>query len=137
VTATRIDPATGDLLVAGTQVFPLGLSDPPPPDTTAPSGRPAWTEITDAGVNYIRNYTVWTQAALSRQLAGVRQELDAAAHGGLQLWLALAGLDRDLSKQSLLDEVVDTLKDHPGLGVWKGIDEPALGRAPAEGCVAG
>lgn len=136
MTTTRIDAATGDLLVAGTPVFPLGLSDPPPAGTTAPSGLPAWTEITKAGVNYVRNYTVWAQGALSQQLAAVRQELDDAAGAGLQLWLALAGLDRDLSHQSLLDEVVDTLKGHPGLGVWKGVDEPALGRAPAAGCVA-
>ncbi|MGZ4291696.1 MAG: hypothetical protein ACXVQQ_03780, partial [Gaiellaceae bacterium] len=27
-------------------------------------------------------------------------------------------------------------KGHPGLGVWKGVDEPALGRVPAAGCVA-
>jgi hypothetical protein len=137
VTTTRIDGATGDLLVAGKPVFPLGLSDPPPPASTAPtSGLPAWAEITKAGVNYIRNYTVWTQRALSQQLAAVRQELDTAERAGLQLWLALAGLDRDLSRQSLLDEVVDTVKDHPGLGVWKGVDEPALGRVPAAGCVA-
>jgi hypothetical protein len=32
--------------------------------------------------------------------------------------------------------VVDTVKGHAGLGVWKGIDEPALGRVPAAGCVA-
>jgi hypothetical protein len=52
------------------------------------------------------------------------------------VWLALAGLDRDLSQQSLLDEVVDAVKDHPALGAWKGVDEPALGRVPVPGCVS-
>jgi hypothetical protein len=137
MTTTRVDPSTGDLVVAGEPVFPLGLSDPPPVTGTAPvSGLPAWTEIARAGVNYVRNYTVWTGGAIVRQLSAVRQELDSAEREGLQLWLALAGLDRDLSQQSLLDEVVDTVKGHPGLGVWKGVDEPALGRVPSAGCVA-
>ena len=62
VTATRIDPKTGNLLVEGRRVFPLGLSDPPPFDSTAPNGKPAWAEIGSAGVNFARNYTVWTSA---------------------------------------------------------------------------
>ena len=37
---------------------------------------------------------------------------------------------------ALVDEIVNAVKGHPGLGVWKGIDEPALGRAPVAGCVA-
>ena len=137
MTSTRLDPTTGDLLVAGTPVFPLGLSDPPPVASSAPiSGLPAWTELAKAGVTHVRNYTVWAPGSVAGQLSAVSQELDAAQREGLQLWLALAGLDKDLSRASLLDEVVDTLKAHPGLGVWKGVDEPALGRVPAAGCVA-
>jgi hypothetical protein len=52
------------------------------------------------------------------------------------VWLALAGIDADLSHQVLLDEVVSAVQGHAGLGVWKGIDEPALGRVPVEGCIA-
>ena len=52
------------------------------------------------------------------------------------MWLALAGVDDDLSQQPLLDRVVDAFKGHPGLGVWKGADEPAHGHVPAAGCVA-
>lgn len=137
MTSSRIDPTTGDLLVGGKPVFPLGLSDPPPVASTAPnSGLPAWTEIVKAGVTHVRNYTVWAQGTIPAQLAAVSAELDAARKDGLQLWLALAGLDRDLSKQSLLDEVVDAIKGHPGLGVWKGIDEPALSRVPVAGLTA-
>ncbi len=137
MTRTTIDPATGDLLVGGRRVFPLGLSDPPPLGSTAPnSGLPAWTEIARAGVTFVRNYTVWTSSAVEEQLLGVRRQLDAAAGEGLALWLALAGVDADLSRQRLLDEVVNAVKGHPGLGVWKGVDEPALGRVPVAGCVA-
>jgi hypothetical protein len=132
-----MDAATGDLLVGGKRVFPIGLSDPPPVETTAPnSGLPAWAEIARAGVNLVRNYTVWTAAAAAEQLLAVRQELDAAHGAGLQVWLALAGIDNDLSRRALLDKVVNTVKGHPGLGVWKGVDEPALGRVPVAGCVA-
>ena len=132
-----IDLSTGDLLVGGKRSFPIGLSDPPPPATTAPdSGLPAWSEIAGAGVSFVRNYTVWRSAGIDEQLLSVGEELDAAAAHGLQLWLALAGVDEDLSRQSLLDRVVGAFKDHPGLGAWKGVDEPALGHVPAAGCVA-
>lgn len=137
MTVSAIDAATGNLLVNGKPTFALGLSDPPPLGTTAPdSGLDAWTEIARAGVNFVRNYTVWTAAGLDEQLIAVAQELDAAPVHGLLLWLALAGIDNDLSKQSLLDRVVNTFKDHPGLGAWKGADEPAFGHVPTIGCVA-
>ena len=115
MTASTIDPATGNLLVNGEPVFPLGLSDPPPLGTTAPSGQDAWAEITSAGTGFVRNYTVWTQVGLDEQLIAVGEQLDAAPAHGLQLWLALAGIDNDLSQQPLLDQVVNRFKGHPGL----------------------
>ena len=136
VTATRIDPKTGNLLVEGRRVFPLGLSDPPPFDSTAPNGKPAWAEIGSAGVNFARNYTVWTSAGAAEQIISLGRQLDAASQHGLQLWVALAGIDNDLSRKKLLDSVVNTLKQHPGLGVWKGADEPAHGHVPASGLIA-
>ena len=45
--ASTIDSATGNLLMGGQPVFPLGLSDPPPLGSTAPSGRDAWAEIAE------------------------------------------------------------------------------------------
>ena len=136
VTATKLDSATGSLLVAGKRVFPLGLSDPPPVAGTAPNGKPAWAEIAAAGVNFGRNYTVWTAAGAGEQLLALGQELQAAEQHGMQLWVGLAGLDNNLSRQKLLDKVVNTLRQHPGLGVWKGADEPAHGHVPAAGLVA-
>jgi hypothetical protein len=137
VTATRIDTATGCLLAGGKRIFPLGLSDPPPLESTAPaSGLPAWAEIAAAGATFVRNYPKWTQAGLAEQLISVAQELDAAPTHGLQIWLGLANVDRDLSQKALLDRIVGTVEGHPGLGAWKGIDEPAHGRVPPAGCVA-
>lgn len=137
MTRTVVDAATGDLLVAAKRVFPLGLSDPPLASSVAPgSGLPAWEEISKAGITFVRNYTVWTARAAAEQLLAIGQELNAARQHGLQLWLALAGVDRDLSQRALLDEIVDAVKEHPGLGVWKAIDEPALRRVPVRDCVA-
>src|SRR5258708_3971508 len=125
------------MLVDGKPVFPIGPSDPPPLDGTAlNSGLDAWAEIADAGVNFVRNYSVWTAAGLGEQMLSVGQELDGARSHGLQVWLGLAGVDNDLSQRSLLDQIVNTFKGHPGLGAWKGADEPALGHVPAAGCVA-
>ena len=119
--STRVDPATGNLLVAGKPTFPIGLSDPPPVGSNAPGGStPAWAEIARAGVTFARNYTVWRRAALAEQLLAVKEELDAAQAHDLQVWLALAGVDNNLKRQALLDEIVGTVKGHPGLGVWKG-----------------
>jgi len=116
--------------------FPIGLSDPPPLGTTAPdSGLDGWAEIARAGVNFVRNYTVWTAATVDRQMIPVAAELDAARQHGLQLWLALAGADANLDRRPLLDKIVNAFKQHPGLGAWKGVDEPAHARVPARGMV--
>jgi hypothetical protein len=136
MTVTRLDAATGNLLVAGKRVFPLGLSDPPPVDSQAPNGKPAWAEIASAGANFARNYTVWTAAGAAEQLIALGQELEAAQQHGLQMWVALAGLDHNLSRQALFNRIVNTIKPHPGLGVWKGADEPAHGHVPVAGLVA-
>jgi hypothetical protein len=136
MTVTKLDAATGTLLVAGKRIFPLGLSDPPPVDSQAPGGKPAWAEIASAGANFARNYTVWTAAGAGEQLIALGQELDAAQQHGLQMWVALAGLDHNLARQPLLNKIVNTIKPHPGLGVWKGADEPAHGHVPVAGLVA-
>ncbi|MFZ1880271.1 MAG: hypothetical protein WAU41_08900 [Gaiellaceae bacterium] len=136
MTKTTVESSTGNLIVSGKRVFPIGLSDPPPVDGVTPGGGNAWAEIARAGVTFARNYTVWTEAAAAEQLISVGRQLDAASKHGLQIWLALAGVDNDLSHQALLTRVVNIVKGHPGLGAWKGADEPAHGHVPAAGLVA-
>ena len=136
MTVTKLDRQSGCLLVGGKRVFPLGLSDPPPVNGKAPNGKPAWAEIASAGANFARNYTVWTAADAAEQLLDVGQQLEAAHRNGMQLWVALAGLDNNLARKSLLNKIVNELKAHPGLGVWKGADEPAHAHIPAAGLVA-
>ena len=100
MTKTSVDASTGNLIVSGKRIFPIGLSDPPPVNGVAPDSRePAWAEIASAGVSFVRNYTVWTNAGAAEQLLSVAQQLDAASKHGLQLWLALAGIDHDLSRR--------------------------------------
>ena len=116
--------------------FPIGLSDPPPLGTTAPgSGLDSWAEIARAGVNFARNYTVWSAATVGQQMIPVAAELDHAAQQGLRVWLALAGVDANVDRLPLLDKIVNAFKGHPGLGAWKGVDEPAHAGVPAEGMV--
>ncbi len=133
---TRIDPATGNLVSGGKPVFPLGLSDPPPVDGKTPSGGDAWAEIAEAGINFARHYDPWAASSAAEQMVNVRQKLDVAHRHGMQLWLALAGVDNTLANKALLTEIVDEVKEHPGLGVWKGADEPAHGHLAAKGLVA-
>ena len=133
---TRIDGATGNLVSGGKPVFPLGLSDPPPVDGKTPSGRDAWAEVADAGINFARHYDPWAASSAAEQMVNVRHKLDVAHRHGMQLWLALAGVDNTLANKALLTEIVNTVKGHPGLGVWKGADEPAHGHIAAKGLVA-
>lgn len=49
-----VDTASGALRVGGRKVFPICLSNGPPPDGTAPSGRNGLAEVAAAGVNLIR-----------------------------------------------------------------------------------
>jgi hypothetical protein len=130
MTKTLVDASTGNLLVAGKPVFPLGLSDPPPLGSTAPNGVDAWAEIASAGVNFLRNYTVWTAAGVEEQMLPVAQELAAAPRHGLQLWLGLAGVDNDLTHASLLGHIVGTFEGHPGLGAWKAPTSRRTGALP-------
>jgi hypothetical protein len=133
---TRIDPKTGYLISGGKAIFPLGLSDPPPVDGLAPNGGPAWKEVAGAGINFARHYDPWAAGSAAEQMINVRHKLDVAREHGLQLWLALAGVDNTLANKKLLTDLVNALKGHAGLGVWKGADEPAHGHLAVKGLVA-
>ena len=104
MTKTSVDAGDGSLARQRQE----GLSDRPLRSSasfriTTPNGGTAWAEIAGAGVTFVRNYTVWTAAAAAEQMISLEQELDAATDHGLQVWLALAGVDNDLSRQRLLD----------------------------------
>lgn len=145
MSVVKIDRATGALLVDGRKLFPIILSNGPPPGAKAPSGQDALAELAAGGANFIRTgRTVWSPESIEQQIAAERDVLDAAAAHGLHCWLQLGNVP-DLpaggqaAKQQMLTRIAGQLKDHPALGAWKGVDEPANPsrprRVPAAGLV--
>jgi len=125
MSVVSIDAATGVLLVDGRRVFPIVLSNGPPPGTKAPNGRNGLAEVADGGVTFIRLGTAnWSAADVPAQ----HTLLDAAADRGLLGWLWLGELPNlpqgPSPRAQLLAQVVDGLQGHPALGAYKGIDEP-------------
>ncbi len=57
---------------------------------------------------------------------------DAAARSGLYCWLYLRDLavirKHDAKREAFLRRVVEQFKNHPGMGIWKGADEPEWGK---------
>jgi hypothetical protein len=104
----------------------------------AGQGRLAFEELRQAGVTFIRtgpsDPQKWTDDYLTTELT----YQDAAAKAGLRTmpWLReLSHFKPDqLDKQKRLQEIITKLKDRPGLGVWKGADEPEWGKIAPEDC---
>jgi hypothetical protein len=117
------------MLLGGKIVFPITVSGGPPLGKTNPvSGLDGWSELAKAGVHMLRVYPRWDTSTASQLIHALNQrELPAAAARGLWLWVGLFDVANNLSKQALLEQIVDGLKDSPGLGAWKGADEPLWG----------
>lgn len=138
-----VDRSTGALLVDGRKVFPIVLSNAPPLGAKAPSGGDALAEVASGGANFIRSSRpAWSLESVDQQIAAARELLDAAASHGLHCWLQLGDVPNLSSRtpaanEQLLTSVVEQLKDHPALGAWKGVDEPANPNRPARVPAAG
>jgi hypothetical protein len=125
---------TGALLVAGTPLFPLVLSNGPPPGGSTPRGRNGLAEVAAAGVSFIRTGAAdWSLPAIDSQLAAQRTLLDAAAAHGLLAWLWLGNVPNlpppapggaPSPQERLLARIADGLQGHRALGAYKGVDEP-------------
>jgi hypothetical protein len=141
--AVSIDQSTGCLLVDGAKVFPVALSNPPPLGRATPSGTDGWNEVKSAGVNFIRTKLVdWQLAQIDAQIAQVKSLFDAAAAKGFLCWLQLGEIANlpttpNSTNEQLLTKIADGLKDHPALGVYKGVDEPANPNRPTPVPAAG
>src|SRR5256885_3061834 len=114
----------------GWMSFPIGLSNGPPPGGKAPNGRNGLAEVAAAGVTFIRTGRAdWSPGQINAQIASERALLDAAHAHGLQGWLWLGDLPNlpagvTSPQAKLLASVADGVQGHPGLGAYKGIDEP-------------
>src|SRR5688572_29219717 len=120
--------------IDGRKVFPIGFTMAPPPGAKSPRGVEGLRELRDAGALMLRSGPMgpgkWDDAGIARE----REWLDAAARNGMYAmpWLKeLSGVPgREGPKADALRRIVTMFKDHPGLGVWKGEDEPEWGRKP-------
>jgi hypothetical protein len=134
VSRVTIDGPTGALRIAGKKVFPIGLSNPPPLGRTTPAGVDGLKEVADGGVSFIRTgHGQWAPGQLAQQVAVERAMLDAAAANGLHCWLYLgevpnlparAAGQQASAREQMLSSIATSLKNHPGLGAYKGVDEP-------------
>src|SRR5262249_44450826 len=143
MSVVSVDRATGVLVVEDRKLFPIVLSNGPPLGAKAPSGQDALAELAAGGANFIRaGRSIWSLESVDEQIAAEQQVLDAAAAQGLHCWLQLGNVP-DLpagafaAKEQLLTRIVGQLKDHPALGAWKGVDEPANPNRPARVPAAG
>ncbi len=121
----------GTLVVDGVKRFPIGLTIVPGPDAKAPNGRPAYAEFADCAVMFMRSGgPAWNAQTIEKEKA----MQSAAAAGGLRCcpWLGwdLSNFDPgNKQKEAELRKVIATFKDSPGMGLWKGADEPDWGNS--------
>lgn len=120
----------GVLVIDGQKVFPITLTIIPPPDAKSPNGKPAYEEFRDGGVFFMRTGgPKWDERAIEAET----QHQEMAARCGIRCcpWLGweLANIKRgDQPREVRLRAIVERFKNSPGLGLWKGADEPAWGR---------
>ena len=143
ITITRITSAApsdvkigphGALIINGKPIFPIGFTMPPPPDGVTPWGKPALEELADAGATFLRTgpmAVAWTDETIANE----QKYLDQAAKYGLFCATNLreySSVKEGDPKEAKLRELVARFKDHPALGVWKGVDEPQWGKHPID-----
>jgi hypothetical protein len=123
--------AEGVLVIDGKKVFPIGFTVAPSPDGKTPTGKNAIAELADAGATFLRAGPLggkWDEDCFVAE----KRMHDAAAKYGMHCWLYLRDVAaiKNERQEALLRKIVTTFKDHPGLGCYKGADEPEWGRAP-------
>ena len=119
------------LVINGEKVFPIGFTTPPPPHGKTSDGKNGIGELAAAGATFLRTGAPeegWNDATLQRE----RKYLDAAARYGLH---CMPYLREDAcliseAREAQLRKILNRFKDHPGLGAWKGDDEPEWARTP-------
>jgi hypothetical protein len=122
----------GALLVDGQAVFPITLTIIPPPDAKAPNGKHAYEEFRNAGCLFMRTGGPdFNQETIEQE----KRYQEAAARYGMRCspWLGwkLGNVKPgDAGEEENLRKVVNAFKGSPGLGLWKGSDEPAWGKKP-------
>jgi hypothetical protein len=116
------------LVIDGQKVFPIGFTTPPPPDGLTPAGTNGIAELADAGATFLRTGGPWSDEAIKRE----EKYLDVAARYGLHClpFLREHSFVDTAAREKALRELINRFKNHPGLGAWKGDDEPAWAKKP-------
>jgi len=124
--STTTHDSHGTVLVDGVASFPIGISPPPPPGASTPAGGDGLDEVVGAGITFLRvgpRRGEWSDEAI----ADAESWNAAAAARGIHTWIALGSLahaEPGTPDDLQLQQVVTTLKDSPGFGIWKGQEEP-------------
>src|SRR5438876_4970959 len=118
----------GVAVVDGKKVFPIGFTMPPPPDGKTPEGKNGIGELADAGATFLRTGGQWTEENIRRE----QKYLDAAARYGMHClpFLRENANITSAAREAQLRKLLAQFKDHPGLGAWKGDDEPEWSKKP-------
>jgi hypothetical protein len=117
-------------------LFPIGLSNGPPPGSKTPDGRNGLAEVAANGVNFVRTgIGTWDGDLVDAQIAAQRELHAATAAHGLKCWLWLGDTPNLPAKagsanEQLLTKIVTAFRGDAALLAWKGYDEP---RNPARG----
>ncbi len=129
----------GVLLIDGRKILPIGFTGGPPPEGRTPEGKPAFEEIRDAGGTFFRTGPQGGSSWNEDTIAQEQIWMDAAARWGLYCWPRLEKLsslqEGDHAKELLLRSVLNRFRHHPGLLLWKNVDEPWWGKVSAESMV--
>lgn len=114
----------------GRPVFPIGFTSAPPPDGKTPDGRGAYEELATLGTIFHRcgaGSDGWTPEAEKL----LDRTMDRSAEAGIlaAIWIhdLQSMTSKNYKKINELKRVIMKYKDHPGLGFWKGADEPEWG----------
>jgi hypothetical protein len=124
-------------VVNGKRAFPFFFMLAPPADGRTPWGEDAWRELKQYGTVFHHCNVLpgqWGAAGEAR----IDRMLTRSAETGLLCAVAIRDLDApqpgNAATESELRRVIAKYKDHPGLGIWKGSDEPEWGKVVPERC---
>jgi len=127
---------SGILVIDGHKTFLLSTSLPPMPGATDPHGNDGLKVLRDDGLTFVRIRPTSPHDWTEEGVRSIKPWLDAAADAHLYTWVTLGELTATNPKkpenERLLRLAINLYKDHPALGGWKGYDEPAWVKMPAE-----
>lgn len=122
--------ADGVFRIGGALSFPIGFTTAPPPDGKTPDGRDAYAELRQFGAVHHRCGAPHG-TPVPEALRQIEHMLDRSAETGLLCAFHLPAVAAvDGRNEPELRRVVEKYRKHPGLGYWKGVDEPEWRKVP-------